>query len=34
MIIQSEGGLLVFLRDRWVEHENRQMISWIPTRLG
>ena len=33
MIIQSEDGLLVFLRDRWVGYENRQMISWILTRL-
>ena len=34
MIIQSEGGLFVFLRDRWVGHENRQMVSWILTRRG
>ena len=34
MIIQSEGGLFVFLRDRWVGHENRQMVSWILTWRG
>ena len=34
MIIQSEGGLFMFLRDRWVGYENRQMVSWTLTRLG
>ena len=34
MIIQSAGGLLVFMRDRWVRYEKRQMINCILTRLG
>ena len=34
MIIQSAGGLCVFLRNRWVGYENRQMVNWTLTRLG
>ena len=34
MIIQSEGGLFVFLRDRWVGYEYRRMVSRTLTLLG
>ena len=34
MIIQSEGGLFMFLRDRRLAYENRQMVSWTLPRLG
>ena len=34
MTIQLEGSLRVFLRDRWVRYENRQMTSWNLARLG
>ena len=34
MIIQSAGGLFVFLSNCRVGYENRQMVNWILTQLG